>query len=418
MTKKNLILITANYPFGKGEEFLETEINYLKDNFKNIIIISENDRHLRTRKIPSGIKVYRFSENMIQLEIFKCISLTFIKDFLMEIKDILFTYHLKLNIAILRELLSMMVKGLSIKRYIDDIIQENKILNNNDELFLYTYWFNAATYAIIQYKRQNESVKVFSRTHRYDLYFERNCLHYLPLRKQIIKKLDVLFFISDHGKEYFKKKLLLNTENKLKVSKLGIRNDLKVSKPSNDNILRIISCSFAVDVKRIDLIIKAIAQIKNYDVYWTHIGDGPKLKELKELANALLSNKSNISYEFLGYLENKEIYNYYTNRMIDVFINVSASEGIPVSIMEACSFSIPIIATSVGGVSEIVNDNNGVLLSPNPSINEITEAINKIKFSSQSDIQRYRENAYQTWSKWYNADVNYNKFINSIFKLK
>lgn len=41
---------------------------------------------------------------------------------------------------------------------------------------------------------------------------------------------------------------------------------------------------------------------------------------------------------------------------------MSDSEGIPVSIMEAMSFGIPVIARNVGGMSEIVNEENGLLL--------------------------------------------------------
>ena len=44
---------------------------------------------------------------------------------------------------------------------------------------------------------------------------------------------------------------------------------------------------------------------------------------------------------------------------VDLFLTVSANEGIPVSIMEAQSFGIPVIATDVGGISEIVNNVNG-----------------------------------------------------------
>lgn len=49
----------------------------------------------------------------------------------------------------------------------------------------------------------------------------------------------------------------------------------------------------------------------------------------------------------------------------DLFVNMSLSEGIPVSIMEAISFGIPIIATNVGGNAEIVNDETGVLIPVN-----------------------------------------------------
>ena len=54
--KKDLIFITDNYPFGKGETFIENEIGYLAENFKNIYIISKNQKDVQTRKVPKNCK--------------------------------------------------------------------------------------------------------------------------------------------------------------------------------------------------------------------------------------------------------------------------------------------------------------------------------------------------------------------------
>jgi glycosyltransferase involved in cell wall biosynthesis len=94
---------------------------------------------------------------------------------------------------------------------------------------------------------------------------------------------------------------------------------------------------------------------------------------MKELADELLPK--NILYNFLGFLPTNEVYLYYKNKPIDVFLNVSASEGLPVSIMEAQSCGIPVIATAVGGTPEIVNEKVGILLSPNPTPEEIGSTI-------------------------------------------
>ena len=66
--------------------------------------------------------------------------------------------------------------------------------------------------------------------------------------------------------------------------------------------------------------------------------------------------EENISVKLLGKVNNNDILNFYSITPVNLFINLSESEGIPVSIMEAISFSIPIIATDVGGVSEIVTE--------------------------------------------------------------
>ena len=51
------------------------------------------------------------------------------------------------------------------------------------------------------------------------------------------------------------------------------------------------------------------------------------------------------------------------------------TEGIPVSLVEALSYGIPIIATDVGGNSEVCDSQVGILLSSDPSAEEVKESI-------------------------------------------
>lgn len=48
----------------------------------------------------------------------------------------------------------------------------------------------------------------------------------------------------------------------------------------------------------------------------------------------------------------------------DVFILPSKNEGLPISILEAMSYGMPIISTPVGGIPEVVSDRNGILVTP------------------------------------------------------
>jgi len=114
------------------------------------------------------------------------------------------------------------------------------------------------------------------------------------------------------------------------------------------------------------------------------------------------------------------LYNKYTRdfllKHIDVFINVSESEGVPVSIMEAMSCHIPIIAPDVGGIKDMVIDEyNGILLSGDPDINEIAVGLEKIEYFKNSKI---RENAYALYLDKYNAKRNYEEFINDCIKVE
>ena len=80
----------------------------------------------------------------------------------------------------------------------------------------------------------------------------------------------------------------------------------------------------------------------------------------------------------MGAIQNVEVYKYYNEHCADLFINVSSSEGLPVSIMEAISFGIPVIATDVGGTGEIVkNGISGFLINRDFETVELAKKIMK-----------------------------------------
>ena len=74
--------------------------------------------------------------------------------------------------------------------------------------------------------------------------------------------------------------------------------------------------------------------------------------------------------------------------------------------MEATSFGIPVLATNVYGVKEIVNKNNGLLLPVEIDPEKIVKSINLILNSSFSRI-KIKEN----WRENYFALENYSRFI-------
>src|SRR5690606_13386262 len=95
-------------------------------------------------------------------------------------------------------------------------------------------------------------------------------------------------------------------------------------------------------------------------IEWHHFGDGLEFEELKKKIKTL--NKKKIAVILHGWATQADILKFYELYFVNWFVNVSESEGIPVSIMEAMSFGIPVIATDVGGTSEIVNTDTGYLL--------------------------------------------------------
>ena len=118
----------------------------------------------------------------------------------------------------------------------------------------------------------------------------------------------------------------------------------------------------------------------------------------------------------MGQVSNREVISYYMNNHVNLFINVSESEGIPVSIMEAISFGIPVIATDVGGTSEIVIDGfNGLLLNKTFDIDKLVDVIS-CAILGRIDLLSFRKNARILWTEKYSCENNYYKFYENIGK--
>ena len=185
-----------------------------------------------------------------------------------------------------------------------------------------------------------------------------------------------------------------------------------------NNFKRVVSCSNIIPIKQLHIIVQALSQIETSNIEWIHFGDGPLMEELQEEISRLLFHKLNITFRFEGRVSNTKVIEYYSHNQVDCLLNVSLSEGIPVSMMEAMSFGIPVIGTNVGGVSEIIeHEKNGLLLSPTPSKEEVAAAIERFCSLSLDEVQTMRTNAYTTWNTKFNAQKNYKAFIEQICNL-
>ena len=84
--------------------------------------------------------------------------------------------------------------------------------------------------------------------------------------------------------------------------------------------------------------------------------------------------------------------------------------------MEAQSFGIPVIATTVGGTPEIVNNENGLLLAANPGAEEIADAFYEV-YSNKEIWVKKRELSHKNWEENFNAAKNYKAFSHELLSL-
>lgn len=118
-------------------------------------------------------------------------------------------------------------------------------------------------------------------------------------------------------------------------------------------------------------------------------GDGPLMNDLVDKCE---QEKINNVF-FKGFLNDvSEAYD-----EISILISLSVFEGLPYSYIESISSGIPVIATDVGGVPEVIQSgSNGVLLKPSLEICDVIEAINCIA----KDYETYSQNCIKSASEF------------------
>lgn len=417
-----LILFTRGYPYSAvSESFLDPEIPYLSSAFEKIIIVPTkitSPIETTRRKLPSNVIVDNSYLHNIPVNKYR--NKLLIKMSLLQnvIKSRHFYSEVANNIPLIfhRSAMKCLIKHLSsayqIEKWLKKYIRDNNL--DLSKTIFYTYWLIGATTGVAFVKMQYPEIKLISRAHGWDLYLERYEPLYIPFRKKIFRYLNQLFLISDYGREYVLN-LYPSVGSICKVARLGVPDPHFSTYSSKDAVFRIVSCSYVYPVKRIELLIRGLAELgklkPDQRFYWVHIGNGPLLQKLKDQAQRVLPK--NIEYNFLGFFPHENVMQYYKSNSIDIFMNTSSSEGIPVTIMEVQSCGIPIIATSVGGIPEIVSENVGVLLSENPTPSEIASAICKLLADPKKFMEK-KQKSKKNWETNYDAEQNFSAFAQQL----
>jgi glycosyltransferase involved in cell wall biosynthesis len=292
--------------------------------------------------------------------------------------------------------------------YIERYIKKHKLKN---DIIIYSYWLTSSALATTFVRIKGYSFKRVARAHHIDLYEELNKEKYLTFRSVLVSELNAIYTISNHGLLHIQKQA---PSRNLSISRLGTKKPAKILVPSDNNKFINVSCSYITPIKRVHIIAEALSTIQDMPIHWIHFGDGPLRSGVESKAKELLNLKS-VTFEFKGATPNDELIEFYENNFVDLFINTSASEGLPVSMMEAQSFGIPIVALNVGGVSEIVVDDfTGKLLPSAATSSKIGIATRSLLSTPKKERDLLRLNALNFWNTNYNAETNYTSFLISM----
>ena len=389
--KSVIILLSNSYPWG-GEPFLKTEMSLLPENLQMRIFPFFPPG--KGQREDTGLwKAFPFHGSASFGQ--KCMAAVH------SAVNLLKQHELQETVKYpgwIRNLIKALKFGYISELRVESTAREiRKEGTDRQQILLYAYWMYETAYVGARLKQLFPGSRFVTRCHGYDLYAERHPNGYLPYRKFILESAERIYPVSQKGLNYLKEVYSGRYDRKIQVARLGT---VRLMRPVEDydqpNEICIVSCSNLIPVKRVHLIIQALKTMKE-PVKWIHFGDGTLRKELENQAQTL---PQNVKAEFRGFVANEEIQRFYATHYITAFVNVSESEGVPVSVMEAESYGIPVIATDVGGTAEIIdNGGNGVLLQKNFSDSELTEAIQCVK----RQRAMFSRKAIETWERMSNA---------------
>ena len=412
---KCLIFLTKKYPFETGEEFIENEIPVIAKEFEKVIIISTSvsDSSRMTRAVPKNAEVRPLASADVKKGLLRLLPKLLPFSNLKKLSGEKEYNSIKASFSKKMFLLYFAAKSEAVFEKCADILKEFDIGRYGEAVF-YSYWFYDTAYAAVKL-RDICTVKTkyaVCRAHRYDLYHDQSTVGYIPLRRYILNSIDKVYPCSGNGSSYLGG-LYGEYAGKIETAYLGT-NDYGISPAVGGGAFHIVSCCHISPVKRVDMLARALYGLKGsgLKLKWTHFGGGDGLEGLKKYAD---ENLAFMEFEFKGEIKNSELMAYYKKNHVDCFINTSSSEGLPVSIMEACSFGIPVIATDVGGTSEIVkNSVNGFLIRCDFSSGELSDKIKALYAMSGEDMLKLRAAGREIWLKDFSCVKNYGAFAKKI----
>jgi len=125
-------------------------------------------------------------------------------------------------------------------------------------------------------------------------------------------------------------------------------------------------------IKNIEFLLNCIhhLSIENKNIKLLIVGDGPIKQKLIQYSNELSITKY---VNFIGYRKDVES----ILPVIDIYVSTSLSEGTSMTILEAMSCGLPIVASDVGGNKKLVDRTNGYLYPSNDK-DEFINAVHQI----------------------------------------
>ena len=361
-----ILYITAQTPWGKGETFILEEMLGINYQGADLLVIPRN---------PSKEIFHDQAKELLDNAIW--FPLITPKMVIVSLKSLL------IKSTIWKILRSIIIYSRSFRIFIKNLIVFPKavfiikLIRKKNVNHIHAHW--GSTTSTMAYIISKICGISWSFTlHRWDIK-ENNML------KEKIKSSKFVRCISENGKNELLEIIGTDLKNKIKVIHMGVKIPINVDKVNNDEkkYFKIITPANLLAVKGHKYLIEACLilveeGIKNFECIF--YGKGLMKNELKGLIKKKLLNNY---IKMPGMIPHEKLIEIYKNKKVNIVILPSINtkngehEGIPVALMEAMAYSIPVISTNTGGIPELLSDKAGVIVEEKKS-QQLAIAIKKL----------------------------------------
>lgn len=215
--------------------------------------------------------------------------------------------------------------------------------------------------------------------------------------RETLELADIILILGEYWSDFIGG--LVEDSSKVKVlyNAVNVPNEYLYSKNSNS----ILFLGAVSKRKGIDELLQALSENSNYlkDKYTVNIY-GPDVEG--DISKKIFEYRLINWVKYCGWLDKKNKANILLNTSINVL--PSYNEGLPMTILEAMSYGIPSITTTVAAIPEAVNSNNGILVSPG-NVKELGEALVKIALDNEYRF-KLSKNSYEDAKKKFSIETH------------
>lgn len=399
-----LVLFTSQFPFGEvTESFLEPEIEILAERFPRILVVPSR-RAVGIRRLPENAQLVELDWLDEPTTGARCRALLSSSAGRVAATSVRWDPKLSAYLRSPKVYADHLARSLLKHRCLQRFISTQGLRNS----IFYDYWLENTTLALALLRARGRILTAVCRAHRFDVYDDQWPDGAVPFQTAKAEGLDAIFAVSETARRYLSGRLP-RFGDKLRLARLGVRDPGLPSTNESQGAPVVMSCARLIARKEVHLIPQVLSALGGR-IRWIHVGDGP---ERERVMQAVAPLGDDVEFDFRGALEPVEIEAIYSRERIDAFLSLSTSEGLPVSMMEAQSHGIPIVARGVGGIPEIVNPRTGVLLAGSATVEEVAVALK----TALTPGRYSRKLIYEHFQERFSAPVTYNRFADEILAL-